>query len=1052
MLSLKKYDPHKVESIVREYWQKNNIYLKVKEKNRNRKKFYFLDGPPYPSSNVIHVGTGWNKVIKDTVLRFRRMCGYNVWDQPGYDCHGLPIEVAVEKSLNFKSKKDIENYGVARFVQKCRELALNNIKAMTQQFEDLGVFMDWENPYLTMRNEYIEAGWWLVKEAEKKGLLDRGIKVMHWCPRCETVLSDYEVTEYRDLTDPSIYVKFPVACKDNEYILIWTTTPWTLPANTGVMVHPEFEYARVRVGNEVLIMSKERIEHVLKPLEIEYEILEVFPGKKLSGLRYRHPLEDEIPVHKKLENAHFVVLSEEFVHLEEGTGCVHSAPGHGEEDFIVGQKYGLPVLSPVDDNGVFTEDAGKYKGLFVRDANKVIINDLKAKGYLFREEKITHKYPVCWRCKTPLIFRATKQWFISISKLKDKMYEESERVKWIPEWAGMHRFKNWILGARDWVISRQRYWGTPLPIWVCEKCGSRKVIGSKEELLKLSINNTDLKDLHRPCVDEVVIRCEKCGGEMRRVKDVMDVWFDSGISFFASLNYPKNNKLEEMWPVDFIVEGHDQISGWFFSLMRAGIIGFDHTPYTTVLMHGFALDEKGHEMHKSLGNFVSAPEAIRPYGRDVFRLYVLSNTVWEDLRFSWNAMKEVFNDLNVAWNVFNFAATYMLLDKFKTERVDLDYQKLLTEDKWIVSRLNNLIREVTNHLSEYKLHLAARKLRRFIVEDVSRVYIKLIRRRVWIEEESESKTLAYKTLFYVLYNYLLLSAPLVPFFTEYWFHNLVKKVMENSVESVHLCDWPSFKEEYINPTLEEQAQIAFSLVETALAVRSKTGIKIRQPLPSLTIYTDDPKIKEAIHTFENIIKSLVNIKHVYVKPVKELEGILTVEVRPVYPSIGKKYRALTTSIVNRLSAMDPNEVVKRLEEDGKVAFTVDGNEVVLTKEDIEVLKKPIEGYEITESQYGFLVLNTEISEKERIEGLARDVVRRIQYMRKMLDLPVDAFINVTIYAPENIVNDMRSMEEYIKNEARIKVLSYTKEEDIKAKLVKTWNLDNTSIKIGIDPL
>ena len=1052
MLSLKRYEPHKVEEIVKKYWVENDIYLKVKNWNKGRKKFYFLDGPPYPSSNVIHVGTGWNKVIKDSVLRFWRMNGYDVWDQPGYDCHGLPIELAVEKSLKFRSKKDIEDYGIQKFVENCKELALRNVKAMTEQFEDLGIFMDWNNPYLTLREDYIESGWWLVKESEKKNLLNRGLKVMHWCPRCETVLSDYEVTEYRDITDPSIYVKFPIVGKENEYILIWTTTPWTLPANMGVMVHPDYKYVRVKVKDEVFIMSKERIPHILDHGETEYEILEIFPGKKLLSLKYHHPLEDEVPIHKKFNDAHRVVLSSEFVHLEEGTGCVHTAPGHGEEDFEIGLQYNLPIFSPVDDKGRYTEDAGKYKGIFVRDANRIIIDDLRRKGLLFKEEKITHKYPVCWRCKTPLIFRATTQWFITISKLKNKMINESEKVNWVPEWAGKSRFKNWISNAKDWVISRQRYWGTPLPIWVCEKCGNRKVVGSKEELLKLAENVKELEDLHRPHVDNVILRCEKCGGEMHRVPDIMDVWFDSGVSFFASLNYPKDKRLEDMWPVDFIVEGHDQISGWFYSLMRAGIIGFNQSPYKTVLMHGFALDEKGHEMHKSLGNFVSTKEAIRPLGRDVFRLYVLSNTIWEDLRFSWDVMKEVYNDLNVAWNVFNFASTYMLLDKFKVKELNLNYNKLLPEDKWIVSRLNTLIRDVTEYMKEYRIHLATRKLREFIVEDVSRIYVKLIRRRVWIEEEAEIKILAYKTLFYVLYNYLILMAPFVPFFTEYWFHNFVKKIMPTDRESIHLCEWPKFSEEYIDLTLEEEAKIIFSMIEKALSIRSHAGIKIRQPLPSLTIYTDDENLSKATSLFENVIMSLVNVKKIYLKPTSEIADILETEIRPIYPSIGKKYRALTKDIVNELQKLDPEKVEKMLENNDRIELKVNDRKIILTREDVEISKKSKEGYEIGEFEHGFIALNKEISEKERIEGLARDVVRRIQYMRKMLDLPVDAFIKVYLKASHNMLNDIRKMEYYIRNEARIKHLVYTDSISSTVKLVKKWNIDDTEIEIGIDPL
>ncbi|RLE83354.1 MAG: isoleucine--tRNA ligase, partial [Thermoprotei archaeon] len=877
-MSLTKYDPKLVESKVIESWSSKNIYLKIRQKNRGKKKFYFLDGPPYPSSDVIHVGTGWNKVLKDLVIRFRRMQGYDVWDKPGYDCHGLPIEVAVEKMLGFKSKKDIEKYGRDKFVKKCRELVERNVRSMTERFKDLGVFMDWDDPYLTLRNKYIESGWWLVKKAHEKGLLKKGVKVMHWCPRCQTVLSDYEVKEYKDLEDPSIYVKFPVEGNEGEYIVVWTTTPWTLPGNVAVMVNPKFEYAKVEFKGERLIIALDRVKDVLGPIG-DFKVLETFRGEKLKGLKYVYPLSEEVPLHNNLKNAHYVILSERYVRTEEGTGCVHTAPGHGEEDFEVGLEYNLPILSPINDEGVFTKEGGKYAGLYVKEANNVIIKDLKDKGLLLRHETIVHKYPVCWRCKTPLIFRATQQWFIEVSKLKDKMLKEAEKVRWIPEWAGENRLKNWLLSVKDWVISRQRYWGTPLPIWTCKRCNNQKVIGSKEELKKNMVSG-DLGELHRPWIDSVVLVCDRCGGEMVRVSDVMDVWFDSGVAFYASLEYPMNRKYEEMRPVDFIVEGHDQISGWFYSLLRVGIIGFGEVPYRTVLMHGFALDEKGHEMHKSLGNFVSTDEAISLKGRDSFRLYVLSNTPWDDLRYSNKGVEEVFNDLNIAWNVFKFASTYMFLDNFRPRNIR--EAKLSPEDRWILSRLQEVIRDVTSALEEYKVHIAAKMLRRFIVEDVSRKYIKLIRRRVWLEGENEDKLAVYETLYKVLLDYLRLAAPLIPFFTEYWYQELFRKIDPSLPESIHMNDWPRVDEELSDPLINKLAEIAFTIVESGLLARNKAKIKIRQPLPELRIYTDSEDVERAVRYFESSIKLLINVKSVMVYPKNSSGEVIEYRITPVY--------------------------------------------------------------------------------------------------------------------------------------------------------------------------
>ena len=669
-----KYEPQKIEEEILKFWEEQRVYEKIRAMSKDKPKFYFLDGPPYPSSGTPHIGTVWNKVIKDVIIRHRRLKGFNVRDQPGYDTHGLPIEVAAEKTLGLESKKDIvEKVGVEKFIKTCKSLALNNAKEMSRHFNNVGVSMNWQTPYYTLDPKYIELAWWMIKKAHERGLLTKGLKVVHWCPRCETVLADYEVSEYKDLEDPSIYVKFPIEGKENEYILVWTTTPWTLPANVAVMVNPNLDYVKVEYKGEKYILVKDRLNHVFKEelKDENYKVLETFKGAKLEGLRYIPPLLDEVYIQKKLHdnpNTHRVVLSEEYVSPYEGTGCVHSAPGHGHEDYEVSLRYNLPVVSPVNSQGVFTEEAGKYKGMKVKEANKYIIEDLKRKGLLLHATTIIHKYPVCWRCKTPLIIRATEQWYIKVTELKDKIISEAEKAKWIPEWA-LDRFKNWLKNLRDWVISRQRYWGTPIPIWECKNCGHMEVVGSLKELKRLSVEDIELKDLHKPWVDHVKLKCPKCGGVMERVPDVLDVWFDSGIAFYASLG--SLEAWDKLKPVDFIVEGHDQIAGWFFSLLRAGVIGFDSIPYKVVLVHGFMLDEKGREMHKSLGNYVSPDEVIEKYGRDTLRFWVTQSTVWEDIRFNWRALNLTFKDLNIVWNVYLFASTYMNLDKFDPNKYKL---------------------------------------------------------------------------------------------------------------------------------------------------------------------------------------------------------------------------------------------------------------------------------------------------------------------------------------------------------------------------------------------
>ncbi|RLE54632.1 MAG: isoleucine--tRNA ligase [Thermoprotei archaeon] len=1050
----KVFEPKKFEEEVLKFWDENRIYEKLRERLRGRPKFYFLDGPPYPSSDVPHIGTCWNKILKDVVVRYRRMRGYYVHDVPGYDCHGLPIEVAVEKKLGFKSKKDIEELGVDKFIEECRKLALANAASMTKYFKDLGVSLNWDRPYLTLTNEYIEAAWWFIKKAHERGLLKRGLKVLHWCPRCETVLADYEVTEYRELEDPSIYVKFPVKGREREYIVIWTTTPWTLPANVAVMVHPDHTYVRVKVKKtgEVLILAKPRLEHVIKECNLgEVEVLEEFPGEALQGLEYEHPLADEVPIQRQIR--HVVVTSREFVTMEEGTGCVHTAPGHGEEDFEVAKRYGLPVLCPVDSRGRFTSEAGKYANLYVREANSVIISDLERKGYLLHVGKIVHRYPVCWRCKTPLIYRATEQWFIEITKLKDRFLEEAAKVNWIPAWAGSARFRNWLMNLRDWVISRQRYWGIPLPIWVCTKCGHYVVIGSREELLERAIEKVELPDLHKPWIDRVVLRCEKCGGEMRRVPDVADVWLDSGIAFFASLGYPRNSELfNKLYPVDFITEGHDQIAGWFFSLLRASVIAFDQAPYRTVLMHGFTLDEQGREMHKSLGNYVAPNEVIEKYCREALRLFVLSNTVWEDLRFSWKKVEEAYSDLNILWNVYYFASTYMNLDKFDPEKYRLeDYLHVLEpEDRWIISRVNSVNKVVVNALESYHIHEAVRALRRFTVEDLSHWYIMLIRRRVWIEEERLEKLTAYITLFYVLEKLLRLLAPFLPMITEAIYQRMFRPALKEAPESIHYLEYPLPDEKLIDERCERLMDVVKEIVEKVSALRMKAGVKRRWPLRELVIATDSQEVREAIDMYRKILLTQCNVKKVEVVPSSEVRKFIRYVIEPVFSKIGPVYRGLTKKIVEYLSKQRPEDIAAALLEKGCIEFEIEGQVVRLSRDMINIREEPQTDYLITETRNFKVILSTTLTKEEIAEGLARDVVRRIQYMRKVLDLPLDATIEVVVYGPESEIELIKQYTHFIASETRARKVKFVGSRDeVTGDLVTEWEIDGSKYVIGV---
>jgi len=1044
---VRNYDPKSFELEILKFWEENRIYEKIR--SRRGPKYYFLDGPPYPSSGVPHIGTAWNKVMKDTVIRFRRMRGYRVWDQPGYDTHGLPIEVAVEKKLGLKSKRDIEErVGVDKFIEECRLLAIENSRSMSRHFWDIGVSMDWDNPYLTLDDSYIESSWWLIKRAYEKGLLDEDVKVVWWCPRCETVLADYEVSEYATLTDPSIYVKFPLRDGDAN-LLIWTTTPWTLPANVFVMVHPEENYVEVELGDgSKVILMEARLETVLK--DEGYRVVRRFKGSDLVGERYIHPLRDRVDVQRGLDEYHVVVDAPEYVSREEGTGLVHAAPGHGEEDYIVGRRKGFPIVSPVDERGVYTDEAGVYRGLSVFDANKRIIDDLRDAGFLLREDRVTHRYPICWRCKTKLIIRATRQWFIRVSQIKDDLIREIGRVRVTPEW-GYERFRNWLSELRDWVISRQRYWGIPIPIWRCGSCSSIRVVGSKAELEE-GIVEGELGDLHRPWIDKVKIRCG-CGGVMERVRDVMDVWFDSGVSFYASLSYPSREEpFKSLYPVDFITEGHDQVRGWFFSLLRAGVIGFDEAPYRKIQIHGFVLDEKGREMHKSLGNFVSPDEVVDRYGRDVLRYRLLQYTIWEDLRFSWRLMDIAFRELNILWNVYYFASLYMNLDRFSYEgnEVYRYVDVLRSEDRWILSRVNTVLKRYLEYMNDDLLHEAIRLLREFFLEDVSRRYIRLIRWRTWLEEDDPIKLSAYSVLYYVLYRLLLMLSPFIPFLTEKIYQNVFRHSVKDAVESIHMELIPDPDESWRDEELERLMEYIDSILEAGGYARSVAGIKTRIPVKRVVILTDEEGVKRAIETFSDVLRSQLNTREVVVESIGERGKYIRYSIRPKMDILGPRFRALARKVseaVENLSMEDVENLVR----DGVLELDIDGVEIRITLDDVEVEERFLDRYVAREFGGGLLILDREVTEEELSVGLARDIVRRIQFMRKELDLPIDAYIDVVIKVPdqESLSMLMRNLD-YISNETRArKILVDVDVEAGGEYYVKEWEVMGDTYVIGV---
>lgn len=1035
----KEYSAKKIEEEVMDFWERNKIYEKAKVKRGN--KFYFLDGPPYVT-NPIHVGTAWNKILKDVYIRYFKMRGYEVRDQPGFDMHGLPIEVMVEKKLGIKSKKEIEEMGIDNFVNACRQFALENLEIATKQFKNLGVWMEWDKPYKTIDNNYIESVWWLIKRAHEKGLLAQGKKIVHWCPRCETVLAGYEVTEeYREIEEDSIYVKFKIEGKEDEYIVIWTTTPWTLPANLAVMVNPNFIYAKVKVGNEYYIMAENRVPYVLSGLK--YEVLEKIPGRELEWLKYIPPLIDEVPEQKKFSSAHFIVLSEAYVKSEEGTGCVHVAPGHGEEDFEVGKTYGLPEFCPIDEGGKFTIEGGKYFGKSVKEANEEIIKDLERKGLLLKKEKMKHRYPHCWRCKTPLILRLTNQWFIKVTNIKEKMLKENEGVIWVPEWAGKLRFGNWIKNAKDWVISRQRYWGIPLPIWICEKCGEYEVIGSMFELKSKADFIPDNIDLHRPWVDSINIKC-KCGNKMRRVNDVVDVWMDSGAASFASLNYPlMKDEWEKWWPVDLVLEGHDQTRGWFYTLMICSIIAFDSAPYRRVLMHGFTVDQEGRAMHKSLGNVIYPEEVIEKYGRDALRWYELGCTTWEDLKFTWKSIEDVSRFINILWNTYYFASLYMNLDGFSPE--NYTFEILRDEDKWILSKFTYLVKRVTESMNDLRVFDAVRELEHFMKEELSRWYIKIIRRRIWKEIEDPDKISAYLTMYEILFNFLKMIAPMMPFISEKIYQEVFRKLPKMPI-SVHLLDWPKVNGRMRDEELEEDMEIVKEIVEKSYGIRQSSKIKIRQPLRKLIVVSNNEKVIKAISRLKSIILDQANVKNIEVISPEE-ERIKSYSLLPNFSVIGPIFREKSKDIAKLIVNMSAEKVIKALKEGVPIVVEFEGETIELKKDYFTIKQILPENYKEERLSFGTIYLDITKDEELMIEGLMRDIIRRIQEMRKRMDLKVDAYIKVWISTTsEEIKNVINRKRIEISTEVRAKEIIM----DRGGKYLEDWEIEGEILTIGIE--
>jgi isoleucyl-tRNA synthetase len=1024
------YEAVELEERITNFWKKEKVYEKIKEMNKGKTKFYFCDGPPY-ATGQIHPGTAWNKCIKDSICRYKRARGFDVRDQPGYDTHGLPIEVKVEQELKLKSKKDIKKIGIGNFIKKCKKFATQYIGVMSEQFKRLGCWFDWENYYVTYTNTYIEAAWKTIKKAYEKNLLDRGEYVLPLCPRCETAIANYEL-EYDERDDPSIYIKFKVVGKEKEYLIVWTTTPWTLVGNIAVMVHPNYQYVKAKVEDEVWIIAKDRLDAVVAvthKLGLSPVIIEEFSGAALKDIKYEQPLADKVKKHLEFKDAHKVVMSDRFVTLEEGTGLVHTAPGHGPQDFEVGKQYNLPIFCPVGVDGKYTKEAGEYSGLYVKEADPIIIDDLRKKGLLINAGIIKHRYPHCWRCKTQLIFITTNQWFIRVTKEKEKMLSEIEKVSWQPDFARVW-FKDFVSSAPDWCISRQRYWGIPLPIWICEKCEKIKVIESGEELKKES--GSELEDLHKPDIDKVFLKCE-CGGKMKRVSDVLDVWFDSGNAIWAPLS---KEEFKHWYPCDFIVEGKDQIRGWFYSLLGSGIVLYDEVPYRSLLMHGHFVDEKGEKMSKSVGNFVPIEEIIGKYGADTFRLWSLSNTTWEDLKFNWDEIKETNGTLSILWNIYVFLDRFLALEEFSPEKKVSDHE---LEDEWLISRLNSLVKTATESFDNNKSHEAIKLYKEFIAEDLSRFYIKIAKKRI---ADGRNKKALYKTLYDSLLTFLKLSSPVIPFINEEIYQKLFKKYEKSN--SIHTFEWPGFEQTKINQLLEKQFEICKDIARAIANARQAASVKLRWPLEEAVIVTDSTEHRNAVERLPYIIEMLTNIKRIKIGE----EMIKKIEAKPNFNSLGPAFKEEAPIIAEEIKKQNQLLMKEKIEKEGSFEIASKDKKYKINKEMVEFVELIPEGYSSALFNGGKVYLKTKINEELYNEAIAREVARRIQIMRKEIDLVESDLIRVNVIGDKEFLELLEKNKEKLVKETRAKELILSEKPELKGKS-REWEIEEGKVQIII---
>ena len=1033
------------EKQVEKFWKENHIFEKSMEDRKDDPTYMFYDGPPTANGKP-HIGHVLTRVIKDMIPRYRTMKGYMVPRKAGWDTHGLPVELEVEKKLGLDGKEQIEEYGMEPFIQQCKE-SVWKYKGMWEDFSStVGFWADMENPYVTYHDDYIESEWWALKEIWNKKLLYKGFKIVPYCPRCGTPLSAQEVSQgYKTVKERSAIVRFKVVGED-AYFLAWTTTPWTLPSNVALCVNPTEVYCKVKAADGyTYYMAEALLDKVLGKLGSEetpaYEVLEKYVGKDLEYKEYE-PLfacAGEAAAKQK-KKAHFVT-ADNYVTMSDGTGIVHIAPAFGEDDSRVGRDYDLPFVQFVDGKGDMTAET-PYAGVFVKKADPLVLQDLDKEGKLFDAPKFEHDYPHCWRCDTPLIYYARESWFIKMTAVKDDLIRNNNTINWIPESIGKGRFGDWLENVQDWGISRNRYWGTPLNIWQCE-CGHMHSIGSRQELFEMSGDEkAKTVELHRPYIDEITLKCPECGGTMHRVPEVIDCWFDSGAMPFAQHHYPFENKelFEKQFPADFISEAVDQTRGWFYSLLAESTILFNQAPYKNVIVLGHVQDENGQKMSKSKGNAVDPFDALEKYGADAIRWYFYINSApWLPNRFHGKAVQEGQRKfMGTLWNTYAFFVLYANIDNFDPTKYTLDYDNLPVMDKWLLSKLNSVVKTVDDCLANYKIPESARALQEF-VDEMSNWYVRRSRERFWAKGMEQDKINAYMTLYTALVTISKAAAPMIPFMTEEIYQNLVRSVDKDAIESIHLCDFPKVEEAWINKELEDDMEELLKIVVLGRAARNTANIKNRQPIGTMYIKAD----KEMGQFYTDIIADELNVKEV--KFANDVESFISYSFKPQLRTVGPKYGKLLNGIRTALAEINGTEAMNELRSTGLLTLDINGNKVELSEEDLLIETAQTEGY-VTEADGDIsVVLDTNLTPELVEEGFVREIVSKVQTMRK--EAGFEVMDKIHIYAKDNdkILELMKNHKEEIMSEVLAEDMTLGTTDGY----VKEWNINKEPVVLGV---